>query len=923
MKILYLKLVNSAGIYAGTSKRKIEIDFTKGTNNIVMLFGGNGSAKTTILSSLHPFNSTCNDERDKFFIEGKEGEKEIHYLLDDVVYMIRHYVSSKNKTKSYIARMDYSDYISKHDSKDELADKYGEELNENGGVITFKEIVETYLGVDEEFFKISRIGSNVTNFIDLSTANRKKYISTFLPNIDEYLQRYKIVNEKYKVMTKEIKYLSDEILKLDDENTLNLEKTRLEKQLESLRNSIERCSNKIATAKATVTTLDKDGILKASKYENPYSKELVSLEKEKVKIENVTSNYSVDEIKGLLEETEKKINETKNLIFQIKEKIGNEKENLGTTLVNIKTKTKQIEGMNIADLTKLENMLDDNNTKIETYESELSDIKLSNFTNLEILKGDISGLTYFMRTTYNSLSTEQSKISIEYKKILDKLFISKVMSWKNFSSEIESLKQTKNNREKEKQELTNKLSTANSNRKYLSILEQRPEDCLTDNCPFIATALQYKDIDKEIDRLERELIIVNDIIDILNEDIEIFENVESIGNRIEILYANGIENFTNLNKIVKDFNVNSFDDLMIYFLNTTTIEKKKVLFEGSGNLKYYNSLNKEISDLRKENETIREKIRANESIDSIYKELSKELSDLETKKEEVSKNIANYNLELVAYESDKDSLESKMVEYTTIMEYFNEEKSFLEKYNDVKEKYENTEKILLEISDLANVVAENKEEKESYSQQLPLIENALDKVKIKINKLKEYTDRKKILDDNYEKTSWIKDALNPTKGIPVYFIDNYLDKTKFITNNLLDISQNGRFAISFEVTDKDFFIKVYKNNGDILSDISQASQGETALTSLSLSLALIEQSMKKYNIFLLDELDGALDATNRRCFIDMVQSQMKVLNSEQVFIISHNNEFENIPIDMILLRDNNIDTNNKDFMTNKTVLFSV
>jgi len=100
MKILYLRLVNSAGIYAGTSKRKIDIDFTKGNNNIIMLFGGNGSGKSTIISSLHPFNSTCNDERDKFFIDGKEGEKEIHYQLDDKVYMIRHYVSAKNKTKS-------------------------------------------------------------------------------------------------------------------------------------------------------------------------------------------------------------------------------------------------------------------------------------------------------------------------------------------------------------------------------------------------------------------------------------------------------------------------------------------------------------------------------------------------------------------------------------------------------------------------------------------------------------------------------------------------------------------------------------------------------------------------------------------------------------------------------------------------------
>ena len=102
MKILYLRLVNSAGIYAGTSKREIEIDFTKGKNNIVMLFGGNGSGKTTLMSSLHPFTGTCNDERDKFFIEGKDGEKEIHYLVDDRVYMIRHYISAKNKTKSFI-----------------------------------------------------------------------------------------------------------------------------------------------------------------------------------------------------------------------------------------------------------------------------------------------------------------------------------------------------------------------------------------------------------------------------------------------------------------------------------------------------------------------------------------------------------------------------------------------------------------------------------------------------------------------------------------------------------------------------------------------------------------------------------------------------------------------------------------------------
>jgi len=921
MKILYLRLVNSAGIYAGTSKREIEIDFTKGKNNIVMLFGGNGSGKTTLMSSLHPFTGTCNDERDKFFIEGKDGEKEIHYLVDDRVYMIRHYISAKNKTKSFISFMDYNDYISKPQAKDELADKYGNELNENGGVLTFKDLVEIHLGVDEEFFKISRIGSNVTNFIDLSTANRKKYISTFLPNIEEYLQRYKIVNEKYKAMTKEIKYLSDEILKLDDEATLKLERTRLEKQLESLRTSLEKCSNRIASAKVMVTTLDKDGVLKAAKYENPYTKELTSLETERVKIEEYTSNYSLEQTKINIEATEKELAELDNDILQLKEKIGFDKENLGTISVSIRTKKKQIDGMSVQDLSELREMLDDRDNRIKSLNEELSGFDMSVFIKENI--DSSSNVAPAMRRIYSVLSEEQSKISIGAESILSKLFISKVMSWSKFNFEIDSMKKAKKEKESTRQDLRSKLTVANSNKKYLSILEKRPVDCTDDSCPFIANALQYKNVESEIEKLEEDIETVTSEIEKLEEDIETFESVKNIGDRIERLYNTEKGCFESLNEILKDFSVNSFEDLMVYFLTTTTLEKRQVLFNGSETLNSYFNFTTEISDLEKEKETINEKIKANEQIGSIYKDLNEELDGLNTRYNEISDNITEQSKTLDLYTFNKSQLSNRMDKLNEIIAQFEREKEFLEKYNEVKTKYEDAEKVLNEISDLADTIAEGKEEKESYSKQIPIIEEALDNVKLKINKLKDYTERKKVLDENYEKTSWIKDSLNPTKGIPVYFIDDYLNRTKFITNNLLDISQHGKFAIAFEVTDKDFFIKVYKNNGDVLSDISQASQGETALTSLSLSLALIEQSMKKYNIFLLDELDGALDTANRRSFIDMVQAQMKILNSEQVFIISHNNEFENIPVDMILLRDNGIDLNNKEFMENKSVLFNV
>ena len=218
MKILYLKLKNSIGIWAGLSKTSIELNFNNpNSNSVVMLFGKNGSGKSVILSSLHPFTGSVNDDRSKFFIEGKEGFKEIHYQVDKKVYLIRHYIS-KGKTKSFLSVMSLSKY--NKFNPDEAFDN-AEELNENGGVRTFNELVKQYLDVDEEFFKISRIGSNVTNFIDLSTANRKKYISMFLPNIDEYLTKYKIVNEKHRLLNKEIKYISDEILKIGNIDDLN------------------------------------------------------------------------------------------------------------------------------------------------------------------------------------------------------------------------------------------------------------------------------------------------------------------------------------------------------------------------------------------------------------------------------------------------------------------------------------------------------------------------------------------------------------------------------------------------------------------------------------------------------------------------------------------------------------------------------
>jgi DNA repair exonuclease SbcCD ATPase subunit len=169
----------------------------------------------------------------------------------------------------------------------------------------------------------------------------------------------------------------------------------------------------------------------------------------------------------------------------------------------------------------------------------------------------------------------------------------------------------------------------------------------------------------------------------------------------------------------------------------------------------------------------------------------------------------------------------------------------------------------------------------------------------------------------------IKDSLDPKKGIPLFFIDNYLKDIAVRANNLLSIAYGDAFKIKFDISASDFFINVFKSDGTFLSDIKQASQGETSLTTVSLSLGMIERMMNttKYDIIYLDEIDSTLSTKNRRLFITLLENQLEKLGIEQVFVISHNNEFESHPTDMILLKENNIDTDDKEFMQNKNIIF--
>ena len=158
MRISRLKLVNFIGIKHGIDEDEIELNFPDNGLVFTIIDGDNGSGKSTILSQLHPFKDSF-DERKDLIIDGCEGRKEIDIEHDGNVYNIVHVYGKTSKS-----------FISKN----------GVELNNNGGVRAFEDIVNMEFGLTKDYFNIGKIGSNTKNFIEFSTSERKEYISKFV-----------------------------------------------------------------------------------------------------------------------------------------------------------------------------------------------------------------------------------------------------------------------------------------------------------------------------------------------------------------------------------------------------------------------------------------------------------------------------------------------------------------------------------------------------------------------------------------------------------------------------------------------------------------------------------------------------------------------------------------------------------------------
>lgn len=914
MKITYLKMENLKNILAGMGKSKVEIDFSKGKNDKILLLGGNGSGKSIILSSATPYRGT-NDNRSVDPVEGKTGKKVIHFDHNGHKYEIEHFYGKNNK--SYIK-------------------KDGNELNENGNIRPFNALMEEELEITPDYFAIGRLGDNVKNFINYPTAERKKYINKFIPNIDDYLIAYKNTSEKVTLYNKRLKSLNVQLEKyntleelLEVKKELETEKEAISKEISKMEIQLESILDEIG--KLSQDLMDKDNYSTEVIYNKyPQFKDVAgfylpgvidNIEKEALTLQDdLDATYlKYPKLKGkTLEDCKEKLND-----------LSNKKKLLEVELSNIEFKVNHYKSQ-----------INDSNSKIAEINS-----KLNSFENIDIeqivgMKTELEGRYNDRRNLISHIKSEDFPITLEEAKLLkDDIKLLKRESGRvsesrgdldeelfdKYKFDVDTLIGLYNSECDKKDKLENHISKLDKEMKeiykesgLIKILEVSEHHDHAKECPFIPMAMGVQDRVDGIDGMEEEMKSLHlQLSDIVIPRIDVIRNHIRYVKEFKEIIVNSIYN-ERFEKLGIDK-----DDYMNTLLVTDSSKydsKFAVVDEVIG---YYTDL-EEIKTLQTKLESIESKLELNRKIESDRVTLNEELSVHDKTRIDSTSVLAD------EINPEKDRIERDIKINTASTKIYEVLETKLTKLNGIMEVVNELKELSDEMKIIDGKMLELREQKNQYIADIDNKKAALDHLTGKLDKAnRDYYLVESInkelskISSVYDKLISVNTSLDPKKGIPLIFINNYLTDIAERANDLLDMAYKGNFFIKFEVNEKEFKIIVVKGDGTELEDISLASQGETAMTNTSLSLSMLANITKGYNIMYFDEVDGTLDNENRRNFLSVLDRQIKTLGSEQTFIISHNNEFYSADVDLILLDkyETKIDINDKQLMANKTILY--
>lgn len=851
MKILYLKLTNFINIVTAFNTETIEINFSKSNNNVVLLTGPNGSGKTSILSCLHPFPTNGNmDVRsdNPIIVPRENGYKEIHISDGDDLYVIQHFYtrnSDKHIIKSYIQ-------------------KNGVELNENGNVTSFKEIVEKELGLEQDYMKLTRLGSNVTNFIDMKRQERKNFTGKIISEADIYLSYHKkIMADKNKVNI-QINHTSDLIrrLQVDDLGELKKAQKSLQHQIEDLTAKIEKANSELSVLQYQLNDCGDIPAMRDQIQEK--EKELKHIQKALARASEI--KISISTLKSMIEEAKIAI-----------------------------LKAKSSLDTNVITRTGILNQLDSIANEIDSIRREIARIEDDQNVkdmeaNIELLRETIrrrakeSGIAGYVRPCSKAEMEDLIKMLDKCMDILLSTYelgkgpIQKAVSFFHTKTDIE--KYTRENREKIKR---NKMQSL-CEQVYAEI--SKDIGLLGPDCKNPSGCRVY-------DFYQRIYEYATQAPDKVIEDETFLAYTKMAYNNIQTVlkYLRDYHDiFEKMPECIRDQFLMS--TVLTHICNMEWIYDKDIIFHELGLITDDELQDADLEELSRQKSMLAQYKKANSNIEYFQNKLEELINSRTTlmgQLDEVKEAINSLNREIAEKEASVSDYEDMVV----AMEHEDEVET---EFNDLKSKLTLAAQLSLQIR-----------EKTSVLNDLQFRKNKMSKThqdnEFRIESYKRYKKDLDALSSKFTDLEYLARALSSREGIPLIFIQAYLKDIKDIANQLLDVVYDGDLHLEdFEITADEFGIP-YSTKGTTVKDVIYASQGERSFISLALSFALTYKSISKYNIMLLDEIDATLDISNREKFLHVLEMQIDMIHAEQVFVISHNDMFNAYPVDIVDTRN--------------------
>ena len=906
MRFESIELKGYIGLYQGTLKTDIKINF--GKNRITMITGPNGSGKSTLQKAM-----TIYPDSNKEFISGQPAEKEIVLIEKGIRYKVNciHGITDKGQratAKAYIKRFENGQWI---------------EYNPTGTITSYKDFIESEFDMDPNFVSLAALSTEDKGLVEKTPSERKKYVNGMIEYVGVYNNIHKVLTKRSSVYKSLINSLVSKIDIIGDEEQLVPSLNQISSRIEQAKKDKSSIEEIISMNKAQIQIIDPD-----SSIQHLYSSIHIELERANNSIRQLEKDieylYSHNNLSTIIDSKAKSskkcsaiYSDYNDRIITLKASISNYESELSNYLVDreeqaraLQIKSSRIESLKSEfNYDSLKESIKVNEEIIANCEKIFKDINIKNAINIS--KDEyILGLNTMNDIKDNIRSIQSSNFGSDIELAI--YYVTEnTLSLPNKITELEDKVKLLEN---EYETLSNQYSYYSGLSDQVKILSDRPDKCKIDSCPFISSALlAYKENpDDRLKELEILLAEKKNEIDSINKELSSHESALEIYHNLNNILRNINNSKSILSKLPNSdifLDKNKFFEEILKGANFEQINQLYKYIDYANIFEEYKTANNILKDLKAEEKIYDTKAKALEDLAEDIFKLNEKLDSIVSKIESTQEAIQDDKVLLDEYISITDSLDKLLV----ILRSYEEA---IKTKEEAEQKLETISSNMDKINNCLELIEEAKTRLDEQNSILTALEEEKSSIKYSIAMVKQYKEELTEYEKSYAIIETIKEYSSPTKkGIQNLFIKVYMAQTLKLANNLLGLFFGNRLSLlPYNIDENSFSIPCFSRyTGLTTDDVSNCSRSEKAMIGLALSGALLKQASSKFNIFRIDEIDEGLDAENRLQFIHAVNTICDLLEIEQFIMISHSSELGLQNVDIIRLKEgtevNGIDGN--------------